>query len=59
MVIRATIAGRTASPGLASEESAVEQNASDLLSLAMAVLIVLALPVAIGLVAALRENGDS
>ena len=37
----------------------MEQNASDLLSLTLAVLIVLVLPVAIGLVAALRENGDS
>jgi len=44
---------------LASEESTVEQNASDLLILALAVLMVLVLPVAIGLVAALREDGDS
>jgi hypothetical protein len=44
---------------LASEEIAVEQNASDLLTLASVLLAVLVLPVGIGLIAALREDGDS
>lgn len=50
---------RIASPGLASEEIAVEQNASDLLILAWVLLGVLVLPVGVGLIAALRDDGDS
>jgi hypothetical protein len=58
-VIRARIGVPITSPGLAREEIAVEQNASDLLTLAWVLLGVLILPVGVGLIAALREDGDS